>query len=430
MYSGQCHVGTMQPGHLHCQPGAYSQYRLYQWPVSSVPIPMSHPAGLQPEPVPSHSEVGGSGRCPPQRAAPSVLTATSMYSGQGHVGTMQPGHLHCQPGAYSQYRPYQWPVSRVPIPVSHPAGLQPEPEPSHSEVGRSGRCPPQRAAPSVLTAPSMYSGQGHVGTMQPGHLHCPPGAYSQYRPYQWPVSRVPIPVSHPAAPPAHTYNNAPMVRLPEGFHQNLQCVGIINGEPVFTLPAGVFPPSVPAAPQLNTSNSQEKKCESEQEDDRLYIKRPPNAFMLYIKEHRPHVEEDVKMMGNGAVNMVLGQRWKSLSAEERAVYYQQAQREKELHAQQHPGWSVRQNYGKKRKRESKRAPKASKRPSVLPVASTSLAAVTEDSTSRAAVTEDSTSMAAVTEDSTSRAAVTEDSTSRGAVTEDSSCSSVSHTESS
>ncbi|XP_030262102.1 transcription factor 7-like 1-B [Sparus aurata] len=126
--------------------------------------------------------------------------------------------------------------------------------------------------------------------------------------------------------------------------QQLLCCLCSNGEPVFTLPAGVFPPSVPAAPQLNTSNSQERKCESEQEDDRLYIKRPPNAFMLSIKEHRPHVEEDVKMMGNGAVNMVLGQRWKSLSAEERAVYYQQAQREKELHAQQHPGWSVRQNY--------------------------------------------------------------------------------------
>ncbi|KAM8725480.1 transcription factor 7-like [Acanthopagrus schlegelii] len=162
---------------------------------------------------------------------------------------------------------------------------------------------------------------------------------------------------------------------------------MINGEPLFALPAGVFPPSVPSAPQPSTSNSKKRKCESQQEDDQLYIKRPPNAFMLYMKEHRPQVEEDVKKMGNRAVNTVLGQRWKSLSAEEQAVYYQQAQREKELHAQQHPGWSVSQNYGKKRKGRSRRAPKASKRPCVSLVASTSRAAVLEDSTSRAAVLE-------------------------------------------
>ena len=51
-----------------------------------------------------------------------------------------------------------------------------------------------------------------------------------------------------------------------------------------------------------------KKAESEQEDARPYIKRPPNAFMLYMKEHRPHVEENIKRMGNGAVSKVLGER--------------------------------------------------------------------------------------------------------------------------
>ena len=51
-----------------------------------------------------------------------------------------------------------------------------------------------------------------------------------------------------------------------------------------------------------------RKAESEQEDGRPYVKRPPNAFMLFMKEHRPHVEEDIKKKGNGAVNRVLGQR--------------------------------------------------------------------------------------------------------------------------
>ncbi|XP_030262075.1 transcription factor 7-like [Sparus aurata] len=122
--------------------------------------------------------------------------------------------------------------------------------------------------------------------------------------------------------PKKTVESNAAVKFPQQavspLKQQLLCCLCSNGEPVFTLPAGVFPPSVPAAPQLNTSNSQERKCESEQEDE--LIKRPPNAFMLHMKEHRPHVEEDVKMMGNGAVNMVLGQRWKSLSAKEQAVY--------------------------------------------------------------------------------------------------------------
>ncbi|XP_030253118.1 transcription factor 7-like 1 isoform X2 [Sparus aurata] len=211
----------------------------------------------------------------------------------------------------------------------------------------------------------------------------PSGASSQvqFLPNEWPVIGGPLPaapaLSHPAAAPPHTYNNVPVVRLPGVFNYHLQCVAMMNGEPVYTLPAAVFPLpfSLPAAPQPSTSNSNKRKAESEQEDDRPYVKRPPNAFMLYMKEHRPHVEEDIKKKGNGAVNRVLGQRWRSLSEEQQAIYFQQADRERELHALRYPGWSVRQNYGKKRKKERGKATKASKRPGVSPEASTSGTAV-------------------------------------------------------
>uniref|UniRef100_A0A671WP54 Transcription factor 7-like 1 n=1 Tax=Sparus aurata TaxID=8175 RepID=A0A671WP54_SPAAU len=198
------------------------------------------------------------------------------------------------------------------------------------------------AQPQPVPEPSQFGGYGP----------CRPGAYSQaqYLSCEWPVIGGPLPaapaLSHPAAAPPHTYNSVPVVRLPEGFDHSLQCVGMMNGEPVYTLPAAVFPLpfSLPAAPQPSTSNSNKRKAESEQEDDRPYVKRPPNAFMLYVKEHRPHVEEDIKKKGNGAVNRVLGQRWRSLSEEQQAIYLHQAERERELHALRYPGWSVRQNY--------------------------------------------------------------------------------------
>ena len=37
-------------------------------------------------------------------------------------------------------------------------------------------------------------------------------------------------------------------------------------------------------------------------------------------------------------------QWRSLSEEQQAIYFQQADREKQLHAMRNPGWSVRQNY--------------------------------------------------------------------------------------
>ncbi|TMS09083.1 Transcription factor 7-like 1-A [Larimichthys crocea] len=43
--------------------------------------------------------------------------------------------------------------------------------------------------------------------------------------------------------------------------------------------------------------------------------------------------------------------WKSLTVEEKDKYYKQAQKEKDLHAQQHPEWTHKNNYGKKKKKK-------------------------------------------------------------------------------
>jgi len=44
------------------------------------------------------------------------------------------------------------------------------------------------------------------------------------------------------------------------------------------------------------------------------------------------------------INVVLSPQWKSLSNEEQAKYYEQADGEKRLHAQRHPDWTSCNNY--------------------------------------------------------------------------------------
>ncbi|KAG8134480.1 hypothetical protein E2320_007590 [Naja naja] len=62
----------------------------------------------------------------------------------------------------------------------------------------------------------------------------------------------------------------------------------------------------------------------EQEPKRPHIKKPLNAFMLYMKEMRAN--------------------WHALSREEQAKYYELARKERQLHMQLYPGWSARDNY--------------------------------------------------------------------------------------
>lgn len=44
------------------------------------------------------------------------------------------------------------------------------------------------------------------------------------------------------------------------------------------------------------------------EKNRPYIKKPLNAFMVFMREQRPHIDEEVKRKGNGVVNMHLAQK--------------------------------------------------------------------------------------------------------------------------
>lgn len=98
-------------------------------------------------------------------------------------------------------------------------------------------------------------------------------------------------------------------------------------------------------------NSAEKK--------KPHIKKPLNAFMLYMKEMRAKVVAECTLKESAAINQILGRRWHELSREEQSKYYEKARQERQLHMELYPGWSARDNYGyvsKKKKRKKDRSP--------------------------------------------------------------------------
>lgn len=54
-----------------------------------------------------------------------------------------------------------------------------------------------------------------------------------------------------------------------------------------------------------------KKRQQEVKDEKPYIKKPPNAFMLFMKEQRPTIEPELWKQGSGVVNAILGKRVKA-----------------------------------------------------------------------------------------------------------------------
>ncbi|XP_035002069.2 transcription factor 7-like 2 isoform X9 [Hippoglossus stenolepis] len=111
---------------------------------------------------------------------------------------------------------------------------------------------------------------------------------------------------------------------------------------------------------LNSKQSEAKK--EEEKKKQVHIKKPLNAFMLYMKEMRAKVVAECTLKESAAINQILGRRWHALSREEQAKYYELARKERQLHMQLYPGWSARDNYAanqqgkrKKRKREKQQA---------------------------------------------------------------------------
>uniref|UniRef100_A0A5K3FH83 HMG box domain-containing protein n=1 Tax=Mesocestoides corti TaxID=53468 RepID=A0A5K3FH83_MESCO len=85
-----------------------------------------------------------------------------------------------------------------------------------------------------------------------------------------------------------------------------------------------------------------------------HVKKPLNAFMLFMKEMRSKVVAECTMKESAAINQILGRKWHALPREEQAKFYEMARKEKELHQRMYPGWSARDNYAYHAKRRKNR----------------------------------------------------------------------------
>lgn len=106
------------------------------------------------------------------------------------------------------------------------------------------------------------------------------------------------------------------------------------------------------------------RAEKESKKKENHIKKPLNAFMLYMKEMRPVVQAECTLKESAAINQILGRRWHDLSREEQAKYYEKARSERQKHMEMYPHWNARDNYRfglkkKKRKRDKADDPAAS-----------------------------------------------------------------------
>ncbi|XP_051529940.1 transcription factor 7-like 2 isoform X6 [Myxocyprinus asiaticus] len=150
--------------------------------------------------------------------------------------------------------------------------------------------------------------------------------------------------------------NASMSRFPPHMlppHHSLHTTGIPH--PAIVTPNVKQESSHSDIGSLNSSKHQDAKKEDEKKKQ-PHIKKPLNAFMLYMKEMRAKVVAECTLKESAAINQILGRRWHALSREEQAKYYELARKERQLHMQLYPGWSARDNYagnyqGKKKKRK-------------------------------------------------------------------------------
>ncbi|XP_051929158.1 transcription factor 7-like 1 isoform X2 [Hippocampus zosterae] len=112
------------------------------------------------------------------------------------------------------------------------------------------------------------------------------------------------------------------------------------------------PPTRPPPPKATNFVSPDriKRKTAAQDSTGPYIKKPLNAFMLFMKEQRPVVKAQFLHENSAAVNKIMGQMWKSLSLEQQQKYYEESERLNRIHASTYPGWSCSDNYGKKKKR--------------------------------------------------------------------------------
>src|SRR6218665_240939 len=71
------------------------------------------------------------------------------------------------------------------------------------------------------------------------------------------------------------------------------------------------------------------------------IKRPMNAFMVWSQIERRHISERNPHMHNAEISRRLGRKWLTLSDPQRQPFIQEAERLRQLHLVEYPGYKYR-----------------------------------------------------------------------------------------
>ncbi|KAM9518269.1 transcription factor 7-like 1-B isoform 4-T4 [Salvelinus alpinus] len=264
---------------------------------------------------------------------------------------------------------------------------------SLANLGHLGNLGNPYLSPGVLSPGARTSNK--VPVVQHSHLS-PFSPLLSYSPDPFPPRTPPPHLSADTGlpPTPHPAELSPYYPLsPGGMEHMTHPLSWLQGQSMYGIPVGGFRPSYPAALALNSSMSsfvssrfsphmvpppqtsvphpaivstaikqeprddnQHGRCavsmgDREKEEKKPHVKKPLNAFMLYMKEQRPKVVAECTLKESAAINQILGRRWHTLSREEQSKYYDMARKERQLHSQLYPGWSARDNYGKRKKRK-------------------------------------------------------------------------------
>ncbi|KAL7377164.1 hypothetical protein ABVT39_023050 [Epinephelus coioides] len=256
------------------------------------------------------------------------------------------------PPSARTYLPFQWPLLDVPgraalrdsaapthlsnsVPVvQHPHMTHLHPLLSYSPEAFS----PQRASPGFSPDAGM--------SRTPCYPVSPGGVAQIPHPLGWLQGQTMYPIAGGFSPAALAVNASSLVS--GNFSPRLVST------PQSSIPhPAIVPTAVKEEPggSSQPGRSVADVPQEKEEEKRPHIKKPLNAFMLYMREERPKVVAQCKVKESATINQILGQRWHSLSKDQQAKYYELARKERLLHSKLYPGWSARDNYGKKKKRK-------------------------------------------------------------------------------
>lgn len=252
------------------------------------------------------------------------------------------------------YLPFQWPLLDVPGRASIRDSATPTHLPNNVPVVQHPHMP--HLHPLLSYSPEAFSPQRASPGFSPdaGLSRTPcypmsPGGMAQIpHPLGWLPGQPVYPLGAGSFSPAALAMNASMSSLVSGnFPPRLVPT------PQSSIPHPAIVPTVKQEPGV--TNHQTKpvvEAQTQKEDEKKpHIKKPLNAFMLYMRDERPKVVAQCQVKESATINQILGQRWHSLSKEEQSKYYEMARKERLVHSKLYPGWSARDNYGKRKKRK-------------------------------------------------------------------------------